>query len=374
MRVVQAAAEAAAALESAQSEALKGFGRSECYVERYLTWPRHVEMQVVRRHPRQRVWVGERDCSAQRRHQKLVEESPGAGVPRRRPPGHGRRGGEGRQGVRLRERRHRRVPLPGRRLLLPRDEHPAPGRAPRHRARHRPRPRGRAAAGRRRRAALVHPGRPRRGAPRPRHRDPHQRREPGRRAVPPVARNDRHARAAAGLRRPVGRRLRVRRRGQPVLRQPHRQADRLGPRPTDGHRPRPPGPAASSGSSGIHTTIPADIAILEHPDFVAAEHSTKWVEDRLDLSGVEAAPATEPAADGDAAAAVPKVRARRRRGGRRPALQGEGVGARRARPRSSPDPGPEPSPAHGHGGQPGPAPGPWRPAAARSPCRCRARS
>src|SRR5690606_24138972 len=46
MRVVRSADEAAAALESAQSEALKGFGRSECYVEKYLTWPRHVEMQV----------------------------------------------------------------------------------------------------------------------------------------------------------------------------------------------------------------------------------------------------------------------------------------------------------------------------------------
>ena len=47
MRVVQSADEAHAALESAQSEALKGFGRDECYVERYLTWPRHVEMQII---------------------------------------------------------------------------------------------------------------------------------------------------------------------------------------------------------------------------------------------------------------------------------------------------------------------------------------
>jgi acetyl-CoA/propionyl-CoA carboxylase biotin carboxyl carrier protein len=47
MRVVPAADQAAAALESAQNEALKGFGRSECYIERYLTWPRHIEMQVL---------------------------------------------------------------------------------------------------------------------------------------------------------------------------------------------------------------------------------------------------------------------------------------------------------------------------------------
>jgi acetyl-CoA/propionyl-CoA carboxylase biotin carboxyl carrier protein len=81
MKVVASPHDVVSAIESAQREAKAYFGRDEIYIERYLTWPRHIEMQIVGDQHGNVVWVSERDCSAQRRHQKLVEESPAPAFP-----------------------------------------------------------------------------------------------------------------------------------------------------------------------------------------------------------------------------------------------------------------------------------------------------
>ena len=81
MKVVQSAADVQDAMDSAQREARNFFGRDEIYVERYLTWPRHIEVQLVGDKHGNVVWVSTRDCSAQRRHQKLIEEAPAPGLP-----------------------------------------------------------------------------------------------------------------------------------------------------------------------------------------------------------------------------------------------------------------------------------------------------
>ena len=80
MKVVEDADAVESAIESAQREALAYFGRDEIYMERYLSNPRHVEVQIIADIHGNTVSLGTRDCSPQRRHQKLIEEAPASGI------------------------------------------------------------------------------------------------------------------------------------------------------------------------------------------------------------------------------------------------------------------------------------------------------
>ena len=77
MKVANNLAELEIAFRSARAEAKSAFGNDEVYMEKYLTTPRHIEIQVFGDGKGRAVHLGERDCSLQRRHQKVLEEAPG---------------------------------------------------------------------------------------------------------------------------------------------------------------------------------------------------------------------------------------------------------------------------------------------------------
>ena len=80
MRFVASESELASALETARSEAQRAFGDDEVYLEKAIVNPRHIEMQVLADEHGNCVYLGERECSIQRRHQKVLEESPSTAV------------------------------------------------------------------------------------------------------------------------------------------------------------------------------------------------------------------------------------------------------------------------------------------------------
>ena len=80
MRIVESEDELEGSIELTKTEALSFFGNEEVYMEKFLTTPRHVEVQVLADQHGNAIHLGERDCSMQRRHQKVVEEAPAPGI------------------------------------------------------------------------------------------------------------------------------------------------------------------------------------------------------------------------------------------------------------------------------------------------------
>ena len=193
--------EAERAFESARREGEKYFADASVYVERYLEDPRHVEVQVLADAHGNVIHLGERDCTIQRRHQKLVEETPSPAVDADLRARIGAIAVDAARAAGYRSAGTIEGLLsPGGRLLLHGDEHAHPGRAHRHRGGHRPRSRARAGAGRGRRAAIADPGAGR--AARARDRVPHQRRGPVQGFLPAPGR-------ITGYREPAGPGVRV---------------------------------------------------------------------------------------------------------------------------------------------------------------------
>lgn len=83
MRVVHTEAALNTAIYTTREEATRTFSNSSIYIEKFLNNPRHIEIQILSDSFRNVIWLGERDCSMQRRHQKIIEEAPAPGLPRR---------------------------------------------------------------------------------------------------------------------------------------------------------------------------------------------------------------------------------------------------------------------------------------------------
>src|SRR6187399_2869560 len=83
MRVVHTEAALVHAVQTTRAEAGAAFGNPAVYMEKFLENPRHIEIQILADTHKNAVWLGERDCSMQRRHQKIIEEAPAPGIARR---------------------------------------------------------------------------------------------------------------------------------------------------------------------------------------------------------------------------------------------------------------------------------------------------
>ncbi|MEX0846226.1 MAG: acetyl-CoA carboxylase biotin carboxylase subunit [Ilumatobacteraceae bacterium] len=299
MKVIRSADEVHEAMDSAKREAKAFFGRDEIYIERYLTWPRHVEVQIVGDQFGEVVWVSTRDCSAQRRHQKLIEEAPSYGM----APGIEEAMGE----AAIKAAKAVGYFNAGTVEFIYQDEeffflemntrlqveHPvtevitgidlvewqirvASGE-------HLPMTQAEVAAQRRGHGieVRINAENPAGGKFLP---------SPG--TITKLVPTD-----GFGIRWDAGYES-----GDTIS----QYYDNLVGKLIVWGKDRPTAIARTIRAlnemvvEGVATTIPADIAILSHPDFQAMQHSTKWVEEKLDLSHIGAPAAPAPAADGEA--------------------------------------------------------------------------
>ena len=298
MKVVHSADQVQDAMDSAQREAKNFFGRDEIYVEKYLTWPRHIEVQLVGDTHGNVVWVSTRDCSAQRRHQKLIEEAPAGALPDGVEDAMGEAAVKAAKAVGYYNAGTVEfIYQDGEFFFLEMNT----------------------------RLQVEHPVTE---------------------AITGIDLVEWQIRVASGEKLPMTQKqVLASRRGHAIevrINAENPAGGKFLPSPgpitklvtPDGFGVRFDGGYEGGDSisqyydnlvgklivwgkdretaiartiraleetvvEGVATTIPADLAILRHPDFVAFEHSTKWVEERLDLSGVDAAPAAAPSQDDD---------------------------------------------------------------------------
>ncbi len=154
MRIVRSAAELDDALAAARREALAAFGDDTVFCERYLERPRHVEIQLLADTHGTVVALGERDCSIQRRHQKVLEESPSPAIDAELRARMSEAAVAFARAIGYESAGTAEFVVADGDVLLPRAERAHPGRASGDGARDRRRSRARAAADRARRAAL----------------------------------------------------------------------------------------------------------------------------------------------------------------------------------------------------------------------------
>ena len=137
MRVVRSEAALLNAISMTRTESKVAFDNDTVYMEKFLERPRHIEIQVLADEHGNAVHLGERDCSLQRRHQKVIEEAPAPGISKKVRDRLGARCVKACKGPWLPRCWHLRIFVSGRRILFHRNEHAHTGRASCHRVRDR---------------------------------------------------------------------------------------------------------------------------------------------------------------------------------------------------------------------------------------------